>query len=281
MSSFTDDVRRRLGEDAAPSYGALVQGGQRAREGVDSTFRMGRDERILLYGLMVVCVVLAVANPLLVDGCSGQGGLVGAARTLLTFPSAWSQSVVMGLGSVCIAGIALTTRGLSRVSADQRTALDGGTLGRDRGRCADGAGAGGHGGARSPHGDVAGVGAHSSSRRVRGRALGRRPARCRVRGLRSCCSCPAPSSSPARGRTGCPAHGACAGWLRLAARGRTGPGPVGPAARASSARACVPGGRNWAGGLRRVLVSVLLGCTACGGVPPSQSSQSHLRKGLV
>ena len=72
---------------------------------------------------MVVCVVLAVVNPLLVDGCSGQGGLVGAARTLLTFPSAWSQSVVMGLGSVCIAGIALTTRGLSRVSADQRTAL--------------------------------------------------------------------------------------------------------------------------------------------------------------
>ena len=84
MSSFTDDVRRRLGEDAAPSYGALVQGGQHARESAASTFRMGRDERILLYGLMVVCVVLAVANPLLVDGCSGQGGLVGAARTLLT-----------------------------------------------------------------------------------------------------------------------------------------------------------------------------------------------------
>ena len=123
MSSFTDDVRRRLGEDAAPSYGALVQGGQHARESAASTFRMGRDERILLYGLMVVCVVLAVVNPLLVDGCSGQGGLVGAARTLLTFPSAWSQSVVMGLGSVCIAGIALTARGLSRVSADQRTAL--------------------------------------------------------------------------------------------------------------------------------------------------------------
>lgn len=132
MSSFTDGLRRRLGEETAPAYDSLVSGrppgpssrdGGRSRPTAAGTHAMGSEERIFLYCLMAALAILAVANPLLVDGNANSHGLMGMVQTLLTFPFPWIQCVVMALSGVCIAVLAVTTQGFSRVEAGQRTAL--------------------------------------------------------------------------------------------------------------------------------------------------------------
>lgn len=132
MNSFAENLRRQLGEESAPTYRSLVSEappsltphvGTRLSSTTSYAPAASPRKHFFLYGLLVVCVILAFVNPSLAEAFMGERGHPGLVYTLLTFPSPWIQSMVMVLSSISIAVLAVANRGLSRVNPRQRWAL--------------------------------------------------------------------------------------------------------------------------------------------------------------